>query len=392
MSVWSELTGQDAAIALFRAAAESAGAPGSTPGQQMTHSWLVTGPPGSGRSNLAYAFATALISGLPDGDERTRAQVDARSHPDLHVLATEGVIIKRDDVRDIVRRSHYAPSIGRHRVIIVEDADRMTEQTSNFLLKELEEPPERTVWILCAPSEADLIPTIRSRVRSVRLQVPSVADVAALLERRDGVDPVLAERAAREAQSHIGMAHRLATNEEARRRRSETLELAVAVRSTSGAVATAARYLEIAGEDAKAISELRDAEERAHALHSLGVAPGQAVPNALRPQLKALEDDQKRRATRSLRDGIDRILVDLASLYRDILLIQLDADVPLVNRELEPGMQRAAASATPARTLATLDAIQLARTRIDGNVQPALALEAMLVSAIRRPTTERGAA
>ncbi|MGH3705360.1 MAG: DNA polymerase III subunit delta', partial [Agromyces sp.] len=357
MSVWTELTGQDAAIALFRAAAESAGAgEASGPGaQQMTHSWLVTGPPGSGRSNLAYAFATALISGVPDGDERTQAQVEARSHPDLHVLATEGVIIKRDDVRDIVRRSHYAPSIGRHRVIIVEDADRMTEQTSNFLLKELEEPPERTVWILCAPSEADLIPTIRSRVRSVRLQVPSIADVAALLERRDGVDPVLAERAAREAQSHIGMAHRLATNEEARRRRSETLELALAVRSASGAVATAARVIEIAGEDAKAIGELRDAEERAHALHSLGVAPGQAVPNALRPQLKALEDDQKRRATRSLRDGIDRILVDLASLYRDILLIQLDADVPLVNRELEAGMQRAAASASPARTLATLD-------------------------------------
>ncbi|SIN69345.1 DNA polymerase III subunit delta' [Agromyces cerinus] len=396
MSVWSELTGQDAAIALFRAAAESAGAAGAaaegSSAQQMTHSWLVTGPPGSGRSNLAYAFATALISGTADGDDRTQAQVDARSHPDLHVLATEGVIIKRDDVRDIVRRSHYAPSIGRHRVIIVEDADRMTEQTSNFLLKELEEPPERTVWILCAPSEADLIPTIRSRVRSVRLQVPSIADVAALLERRDGVDPVLAERAAREAQSHIGMAHRLATNEEARRRRSETLELALAVRSASGAVTTAARFIEIAGEDAKAIGELRDAEERASALHSLGVAPGQAVPNALRPQLKALEDDQKRRATRSLRDGIDRILVDLASLYRDILLIQLAADVPLVNRELEAGMQRAAASAAPARTLATLDAIQQARTRIDGNVSPALALEAMLVSAIRRPSTERGAA
>jgi DNA polymerase-3 subunit delta' len=187
------------------------------------------------------------------------------------------------------------------------------------------------------------------------------------------------------------MAHRLATNEEARQRRSETLELALAVRSTSGAVTTAARFIEIAGEDAKAIGELRDAEERAHALHSLGVAPGQAVPNALRPQLKALEDDQKRRATRSLRDGIDRILVDLASLYRDILLIQLDADVPLVNRELEAGMQRAATSASPARTLATLDAIQQARTRIDGNVSPALALEAMLVSAIRR-TTERGAA
>lgn len=385
--MWSELTGQDTAIGVFRSAAEAAG--GAS--RQMTHSWLITGPPGSGRSNLAYAFATALIAGHPDGDEPTRIQVEARSHPDLHVLATEGVIIKRDDVREIVKRSHYAPSVGRHRVIIVEDADRMTEQTSNFLLKELEEPPERTVWILCAPSEADLIPTIRSRVRSVRLQMPTVAEVAALLVRRDGVDPELAERSAREAQCHIGMAHRLATSDEARQRRAETLRLALEVRSAATAVSTAARFLQIAGDDAKAITELRDAEERAHALHSLGLAPGQAVPAALRPQLKALEDDQKRRATRSLRDGIDRILVDLASLYRDVLLVQLGADVELVNRELLPQIERAAASAAPARTLATLDAIQAARERIEGNVQPALALEAMLVSAIRT-STERGAA
>lgn len=388
VSVWTELTGQEPAIGVFRAAAEAAGAQSS---QQMTHSWLITGPPGSGRSNLAYAFATALIAGDPEGDEATRIQVEARSHPDLHVLATEGVIIKRDDVREIVKRSHYSPSVGRHRVIIVEDADRMTEQTSNFLLKELEEPPERTVWILCAPSEADLIPTIRSRVRTVRLQMPTVAEVAALLVRRDGVDEELAERSAREAQCHIGMAHRLATSEEARSRRAETLRLALEVRSAATAVASAVRFLEIAGDDAKAITELRDAEERAHALHSLGLAPGQAVPPALRPQLKALEDDQKRRATRSLRDGIDRILVDLASLYRDILLIQLDAEVDLVNRELAEPMRRAAASATPARTLATLDAVQEARERIEGNVQPALALEAMLVSAIRT-TNDRGAA
>lgn len=413
MSVWSELTGQDTAIAVFRAAASASvvrranpptgagesGSPdasgreagGDVDARSMTHSWLITGPPGSGRSNLAYAFATALIAGHPDGDEATRIQVEARSHPDLHVLATEGVIIKVADVRDIVKRSHYAPSIGRHRVIVVEDADRMTEQTSNVLLKELEEPPERTVWILCAPSEADLIPTIRSRVRSVRLQVPSVADVAALLVRRDGVDARVAERAAREAQSHIGMAHRLATSEDARERRAETLRLALGVRSAASAVAAASRMLEIAGDDAKAITELRDAEEREHALRSLGVAPGQAVPAALRSQIKALEDEQKRRATRSLRDGIDRILVDLASLFRDVLLVQLDARVPLVNLEIETQLREAAAVASPAQTLGTLDAIQLARTRIEGNVQPALALEAMLVSAIRRPS-ERGAA
>jgi len=388
MTAWSDLTGQDAAIAVLRAAAEAA-ADGRA-SADMTHSWLITGPPGSGRSNLAYAFAEALLSGSPDGDEATRSQVTARSHPDLHVLATEGVIIKVADVRKIVERSHYAPSVGHHRIIVVEDADRMTEQTSNVLLKELEEPPARTVWILCAPSEADLIPTIRSRVRSVRLQVPDIAAVADLLVRRDGVEPGIAERAAREAQSHIGMAHRLATSVEARERRDETLRLALQVRSTPSAVLTAARLLEIAGDDAKAITELRDAEEREHTLRSLGVAPGQAVPSALRSQLRALEDDQKRRATRSLRDGIDRILVDLASLFRDILITQLGAEVDLVNVEIAADIARAASSATPAQTLATLDAIQEARIRIDANVQPALALEAMLVSAIRRPEAARG--
>ncbi|MGR0321137.1 DNA polymerase III subunit delta' [Agromyces sp. ZXT2-3] len=387
MTVWSDLTGQDAAIDVLRAAAAAAAE--TRVSADMTHSWLITGPPGSGRSNLAYAFAEALLSASPDGDPTTHAQVAARSHPDLHVLATEGVIIKVADVRKIVERSHYAPSVGHHRVIVVEDADRMTEQTSNVLLKELEEPPERTVWILCAPSEADLIPTIRSRVRSVRLQVPGIAAVADLLVRRDGVDAELAERAARAAQSHIGMAHRLATSADARDRRDETLRLALHVRSTPGAVLTAARLIEIAGDDAKAITELRDAEEREHTLRSLGVSPGQAVPAALRSQLRALEEDQKRRATRSLRDGIDRILVDLASLFRDILITQLGAGVELVNLEIAGDIGRAAASATPAQTLATLDAIQEARIRIDANVQPTLALEAMLVAAIRRPEPSR---
>ncbi len=388
--MWSDLTGQDAAIDVLRSAAAAAVARHGRTASDMTHSWLITGPPGSGRSNLAYAFAESLLSGDPDGDPAVRVQVEARSHPDLHVLATEGVIIKVADVRKIVERSHYAPSVGHHRVVVVEDADRMTEQTSNVLLKELEEPPERTVWILCAPSEADLIPTIRSRVRSLRLQVPDVAAVADLLVRRDGVERALAERAAREAQSHIGMAHRLATSAESRQRREETLRLVLQVRSTPGAVLTAARLLEIAGEDAKAITELRDAEEREHTLRSLGVAPGQSVPAALRSQLRALEEDQKRRATRSLRDGIDRILVDLASLFRDILVSQLGAGVELVNLEIAADVASAAAAAEPAQTLATLDAIQEARIRIDGNVQPALALEAMLVSAIRRPDLARG--
>jgi DNA polymerase-3 subunit delta' len=376
MGVWDELTGQADAIGVFTAAA-------SASGSSMTHAWLVTGPPGSGRSNIAYAFATALLS-RGDDEQATARQVAARTHPDLGVLSTERVIISIDEVRQLVASSQFAPSVGRFRVMVIEDADRMSERTSNVLLKALEEPPPRTVWILCAPSEADLIPTIRSRVRSVRLRVPSVDEVADLIARRDGVDLAIATRAARESQSHIGMAHRLATNDEARSRRDQTLQIALNIRSVGDAVRAAGTLLELAGDDAKAITEERDAEERESALRSLGVEPGGTIPPALRAQLRNLEEDQKRRATRSLRDGLDRIMVDLLSLYRDILLMQLGASTEPINLSIHDELVAACERSTSADTLATMDAIATARKRIDGNVSPALALEAMLISTARK--------
>jgi DNA polymerase-3 subunit delta' len=380
MATWDDVIGQSDAVSLLRDAASDRGndAHGS-----MTHAWLITGPPGSGRSNLAYAFASALLSREPDGDTVTSKQVDARTHPDLTVLSTSNVIIKIDEVRELVRSSQFSPAVGRYRVMVIEDADRMAERTSNVLLKALEEPPERTVWVLCAPSEADLIPTIRSRVRPIRLRVPSVEEVAGLIQRRDKVDAETAERAARLAQSHVGMAHRLATDAGARERRDETLTAALGIRSVSDAVRTAARMMEIAGDDAKAYTEQRDAEEREHALRSLGVEPGENLPPALRSQIRTLEEDQKRRATRSLRDGLDRILVDLLSLYRDIIMLQLGRSETVINRELLDRLEQAGEAGSPADTMATMDAIQQTRRRIEGNVAPALALEAMLVTAIR---------
>ncbi|WP_431071274.1 DNA polymerase III subunit delta' [Microbacterium phyllosphaerae] len=368
---WADVWGQDAAVETLRNAASDPTA--------LSHAWLITGPPGSGRSTLAHAFAAALVADHPD-DEAAMRQVLAGTHPDVTALRTDKVIITIAEARALVERSYFAPSAGRYRVIVVEDADRMVERTSNVLLKALEEPPEQTVWILCAPSEADLLPTIRSRVRSLRLREPDVADVARLITLRTGVGETVAEQAARHAQRHIGMAQRLATDDAARRRRDETLRSVLGVRGVSDAVEVAGRIIQAANDDAKALTAERDAAERASLLRTVGIAEGQAVPPALRSQISALEDDQKKRATRSLRDGIDRVLTDLQSLFRDVVMLQFGRDGELINRELREELAALAAAWPETRTLVVLDHLADTRQSLERNVAPLLALESLLVT------------
>lgn len=367
---WGDVWGQDAAVQTLRAAAEDPSA--------LAHAWLITGPPGSGRSTLARAFAAALIA--EPGDEAAMSQVLAGTHPDLTALRTEGVVIRIEEARRLVERAYFAPSLGRHRVIVVEDADRMVERTSNVLLKALEEPPEHTVWVLCAPSDADLLPTIRSRVRMLRLREPEVADVAALISQRTGAPAEIAEAAARHAQRHIGMAQRLATDADARARRAETIEGVLDVRGVGDAVEVAGRIVQVATDDAKALTAERDEHERRALLRTMGVAEGAAVPPAVRGQVNALEDDQKRRATRSLRDGIDRVLTDLQSLYRDVVMLQFGRDGDLVNAEYAERLRAVAADWTPERTLTVLDRIAETRRNLEQNVAPLLAIESLLIT------------
>lgn len=375
---WGDALGQEAAVEVLRQAASDA--------SKLAHGWLLTGPPGSGRSTLARAFAAALIA-RDERDEATMKQVLAGTHPDLTLLKTEGVIITIKDARAIVERSYYAPSAGRFRVVIIEDADRMAERTSNVLLKALEEPPEQTIWILCAPSDADLLPTIRSRVRMLRLRELETSDVARLLVERTGVDPQLAEQSARHAQRHIGMAQRLATDEASRTRRDETVRDVLALKGVGGVIDVAARIVSAANDDAKALTAERDEAERASFLRTIGVADGARIPPAVRSQLKALTDDQEKRSKRSVRDGLDRVLTDLQSVFRDIVLLQLGRDGELINLEYREEMRVKAEKWTAERTLTILDHIAETREALERNVQPALAFESLLLTVVtgRKP-------
>lgn len=373
MTVWDDVVGQEHAVEMLSAAATDPAA--------MTHGWLLTGPPGSGRSNAARAFAAALQCEKGGcGVCQACTTTLAGTHADVTIVATEKVTIAIDEVRDLVGVASRRPSQGRWRVIIVEDADRMAERTTNVLLKAIEEPPPRTVWILCAPSPQDVLVTIRSRCRGVALRVPPVEAVARLLVARDGVDPVVAEAAARAAQSHIGLARRLARDGKARERRSSVLALARRIRGVGDAVVAAGELVEVAQAEAKAATEERDAIEKAELLRALGVEPGGTMPPRLRSQLTDLEKDQKRRATRHQRDVLDRSMLDLLSLYRDVLVVQLGAQVDLVNAELAETVQALAEDSTPEQTVRRMDAIGVARERLGGNVAPLLALEAMAIA------------
>ena len=373
MSVWDEVVGQEPTVEVLRTAVVDPSA--------MTHAWLLTGPPGSGRSNAARAFAAALQC-VDDGCGHCHDCLTTLhgAHPDVTVVATEGVFIRAEVARPLVELAQRSPSQGRWRVIIVEDADRLNDTSGNALLKAIEEPAPRTVWVLCAPSPQDVLVTLRSRSRSVALRVPPVDAVAALLVSRDGIEPSVAAIAARAAQSHVGIARRLARDPQARARRDAVLSVAARIRGVGDAVLAAGDLVATAQADAKAATEERDADERASLLRSLGAEGAATLPPAVRSQVKTLEEEQKRRATRAQRDVLDRAMVDLLSLYRDVLVVQLGALVELVNVEHGDDVRALASASTAEQTLRRMDAVGQARTRLAGNVAPLLAVEAMTIA------------
>ena len=373
--VWAELIGQEHAVAALRRAV--AGDP-----HAMSHAWLVTGPPGSGRSNAARAFAAGLqcARGHGCGECRECRTALSGAHPDVTLVRTELLSIGVDEVRELVRRAAMSPTTGRWQVIVVEDADRVTERGADALLKSIEEPAPRTVWILCAPTPDDVVATIRSRCRLLRLQTPGVDAVAALLRTRDGVEPELAAYAARVAQGHVGRARVLARDEGARERRAEVLRIPSQLKGLGSCLTAAARLIEACSAEAAAATTDLDARERAALEEALGFGTKGARPRQAHAAIKDLEDAQKARAKRFQRDAIDRALTELTGYYRDVLSVQTASGAALVNAELAPQISVLARRSTPEATLRRIDALLGCRTALEGNVAPLLAVESTLIA------------
>jgi DNA polymerase-3 subunit delta' len=372
--VWADLIGQSEAVATLRKAV-AGGA------HAMSHAWLVTGPPGSGRSNAAKAFAAALQ--CPEGGCGTCPDcrsVLAGSHPEVTLVRTELLSIGVDEVRDLVLKAAMAPRKGRYQVLVVEDADLVTERGADALLKSIEEPGPRTVWVLCAPTADDVIVTLRSRCRRLHLRTPRDEDVAALLVSRDGIDPSMAAYAARAAQGHIGRARVLARNEDARRRRREVLLLPSRLTTLGACLTAASNIMSTTQEEATAATSELDASELAALRLALGVGQKGARARSAAGAIKELEDRQKTRLKRLQRDSLDRVLTEFTAYYRDVLTVQTHAEVPLVNAELRNEIGSVAAQSTPSDTIRRLDAILACRVALTGNVAPQLAVESLLIS------------
>ncbi len=394
MTVWDSLVGQQDIIDLLQSAVADAHL--DPPGTAMTHAWLMTGPPGSGRSTAAQAFASALVC-AESGCGRCDGCRDVANgvHSDVELVRPAGISYKTADARALVLRASLSPTRSQWHVMVIEDADRLTETASNVLLKAIEEPPPRAVWVLCAPSIEDVLPTIRSRCRHIMLRTPGVGELAKYLAGSEGIDEATALFAARASQGHVGRARALATDSGARLRRQEILAVPSRLSDLGACLTAAAEVVDAARKDAAAVTEPLDEKERLDLLAAWGVgADGKGVSGGARGvkgALKELEDRQSSRSTRVQRDQLDRALVDLAAYYRDVLAIQFgmahgaDSPVDLINTEVRSDIERTAAASGPTATMRRIGSIDRARLALSANVAPQLAIEAMTID-LRNPT------
>jgi len=383
-SVFDDLVGQEHIIEILQGAVAASRT--GEESQEMTHAWVFTGPPGSGRSSAAVAFAQALIcpnNGCGTCNDCNSAKT--HGHPDVEIIRTEGLSIKVEEVRELLTHVAWAPSMGGWRVVVMEDADRLTESAANALLKAIEEPGTRTVWLLCAPTLHDVLPTIRSRCRHLQLRTPSLQAVTNVLINRDHIAPAMADFAARVSQGHIGRAKYLATNESVRSNRKTIMQLPLQLGSLAAAFQAAQTLVDLATAEANASSEVRDEKEIEKLQEAYGKgATGRGMATGGAKAVKELEKEQKSRSTRMVRDSIDGALLDIATFYRDVMMVQSGNTDSMINTDMREEIESYAAKSPSHSTVNKINAIMDARENLARNSAPLVTCEALMCQLARK--------
>jgi len=377
MSVFGSLIDQTEVISILKDAVEASRMVDNKT-QSMTNTWLFTGPPGSGRSNAAIAFAAALVckdGGCSKCNDCMSTIIG--THADVELIKTAGLSIKIDEIRELISRASWAPSVANYRVVVMEDADRLTESAANALLKVIEEPGLRTIWLLCAPTLTDVLPTIRSRCRHLSLRTPSTKAIAKLLIERDGIESSTADFVARASGGHIGRARRLATDSAARENRSNIMKLPFMIKDVSSAFKAAQFLVDAAKADALVDAEKKDEDEISKLKEAWGATGSKLVAGGAKV-VKELEKEQKSRSTRMVRDYLDRALLDLSTLYRDVLLVQSNSVDSLINQDLISQINQLAQATKPEQTIRKIEAILKTRRNLAQNAAPLLLIEALM--------------
>jgi len=383
-SVFDDLVGQEHIIEILQGAVAASRT--GEESQEMTHAWVFTGPPGSGRSSAAVAFAQVLI--CPNNGCGTCSDCNAAKtsgHPDVEIIRTEGLSIKVEEVRELLTRVAWAPSMGGWRVVVMEDADRLTESAANALLKAIEEPGTRTVWLLCAPTLHDVLPTIRSRCRHLQLRTPSLEAVTKVLISRDNIAPGMADFAARVSQGHIGRAKYLATNETVRSNRKLIMQLPLQLGSLAAAFQAAQTLVDIATTEANSSSNERDEKEIEKLQEAYGKgATGRGMATGGAKAVKELEKEQKSRSTRMVRDSIDGALLDIATFYRDVMMVQSGNTESMINTDMREEIEGYTASHPEHSTILKINALMEARSNLARNAAPLVTCEALMCQLARK--------
>lgn len=377
-SVFEDLVGQEHIIEILQNAVVTSRS--GQESQAMTHSWIFTGPPGSGRSSAAVAFAQALI--CPNngcGTCKDCHSARTNGHPDVEIIRTEGLSIKVEDIRELLTRIAWAPSMAGWRVVVMEDVDRLTESAANALLKAIEEPGASTVWLLCSPTLHDVLPTIRSRCRHLRLRTPNLKVVRSVLINRENISPGMADFAAIVSQGHIGRAKYLATNESARSNRQRIMQLPLQLGSLASAFEAAQTLVDLATQEANAFSDERDKIETEQLQEAYGKgATGRGMATGGAKAIKELEKEQKSRSTRMVRDSIEGALLDIASFYRDVMMVQSGISESMINTDMRDQLQSYASTHSEHSTILKLNALMDARTNLAHNAAPLVTCEALM--------------